>query len=385
MRLKLAPAAATGWLVCVFALVLLPFSAAADEPQMTITATEGQEFKGQVVEVTGLQCDQASDGEAKITWGDGHVSSGTVTFLGNRRLTVSAGIAQGDEGHTYTAAGKYDGTVAGTYSCQGDAAEFSGASFIANVTAAKHVPPPPTETTPTTPTPPPFTTPPPSTPAPLPPAGVRAAFGVVSLTPGRAVLDATASVPPGASATSYSWNVTGGSHPDAVCKGSEPQLTVMTRGALDTTVSLTATDAQGAATTVQAALDIPAPSLRAARAARASVVHAEVPATRRTVGTPVGPSFTVLGECSGARMWRWLRSAARVRGLSPKAWGLALARSGVSGRRRKRVIRMSSSARPTCLVAWKGSENPTSSLVASRRSWRVCCVEPRTTPSVLRS
>ena len=91
---------------------------------------------------------------------------------------------------------------------------------------------------------------------------MKAAFSVVSLTPGRAVLDASASVPPGTSATSYSWNITGGAHPDAICKGSEPQLTVMTRGALNTTVSLTATDAQGVASTTACALAIAAPALR---------------------------------------------------------------------------------------------------------------------------
>jgi hypothetical protein len=288
-------------LLCLLvALVLIPTAAAgAAEQEATITATEGQEFKGQVVEVTGLQCDQASDGEAKITWGDGHVSPGTVTFLGNRRLTVSAGIVLGDEGHTYTAAGKYNGTVEGTYSCQGDAAEFSGASFTAQVAVAPPRETPPTETTPTAPIAP---TPPP-TPAPPPPPSptpvVHASFVIASLSPGRAVLDATASTPPGTSATSYSWNITGGGHPDAVCKGSEPQLTVMTRGALDTTVSLTATDAQGAGTTAQATLDIPAPLLHASHAARASAIHTNSLSTHRAVGTPVSPAFTVLGECSG--------------------------------------------------------------------------------------
>jgi hypothetical protein len=280
--------------LCVLALALISIATADAADPPTITATEGQEFKGQVVEVTGLQCDQASDGEAKITWGDGHVSPGTVTFLGNRRLTVSAGIVQGDEGHTYATAGKYNGTVEGTYSCQGDAAEFSGASFIANVAAVKHEPPPPAETTTTTKPPPTQPISPPST-AP----SVKAAFVLSSLTPGRAVLDASASAPPGTSVTSYSWNITGGSQPDAVCKGSEPQLTVMTRGALNTTVSLTATDAQGAATTAQATLDIPAPLLHASQAARASAVHTNSLSTRRAVGTPVSPAFTVLGECSG--------------------------------------------------------------------------------------
>ena len=122
---------------------------------------------------------------------------------------------------------------------------------------------------------------------------------MVSLTPGRVALDASASVPPGTSATSYSWNITGGVHPDAVCQGSEPQLTVMTRGALNTTVNLTATDAQGVASTASLPLAVAAPALHLSHAARASAVHTSAPSVRRAVGAPVSPSFTVLGECSG--------------------------------------------------------------------------------------
>jgi hypothetical protein len=125
---------------------------------------------------------------------------------------------------------------------------------------------------------------------------VKAAFNVVSLAPGRAVLNASASVPPGTSATSYSWNITGGAHPDAICKGGDPQLTVMTHGALNSTVSLTATDAQGAVSTVSEQLAIPAPAL-GSHVARASAVSP--PFVRRAVGAPVSPAFTVLGECSG--------------------------------------------------------------------------------------
>ena len=118
--------------------------------------------------------------------------------------------------------------------------------------------------------------------------------------PGRAVLDASASVPPGTSATSYSWNVTGGASPDAICQGSEPQLAVMTRSALNTVVNLTVTDAQGVASTASVPLSIAAPDFRLSHAARSSAVRAGAPSARRTVGTHASTSFTVLGECSGS-------------------------------------------------------------------------------------
>ncbi len=260
---------------------------------MTITATEGKPFSGQVADIQALVCPvkDLSDEQATIVWGDDPSTAGTVS-------TDQAGTGLSVSGtHTYLAAGTYEGSVKLTYEC--NRTSFSEiATFAADVKVPSQEPPP-TETTPTTPT---TTTPAPTTPLPVPPPAppvVKAAFSVVSLTPGRAVLDASASVPPGTSATSYSWNVTGGVHPDAICKGSEPQLTVMTHGALNTTVSLTATDAQGVVSTARAALAIAAPALRVARAARVSAVHTNAPSARRTVGTPVSPSFTVLGECSG--------------------------------------------------------------------------------------
>jgi hypothetical protein len=289
-------------LLCLLVLMLIPTAIARAAGPETITATEGLEFKGQVVEVTGLQCDMASDGEATIKWGDGHESPGTVTFLGNRKLTVSAGVEPGNEGHIYAAAGKYNGIVKGTYSCQGDAAGFTGASFVANVAAVKHEPPPPIETAPTTPT---STTPAPQPPP--PPPVVRAAFTLASVTPGRAVLDASASVQAGASVARYSWSIGGAAQPDAVCQGSQPQLTVMTRAATDTTIALTAVDAQGATTSTQQTLDIPAPLAGGAKSARAAALggHAEARAAarpftaRRLEGTAVTPAFTVLAECAG--------------------------------------------------------------------------------------
>jgi hypothetical protein len=260
---------------------------------MTIMATEGKPFSGQVADFHSLVCPVANlrHEEASIVWGDDPTTAGTVS-------TDQAGTGLSVSGtHTYLAVGTYEGSVKLTYEC--NQVPFSAtATFTAEVKAPVQEPPPPTETTPTTPTTPTPTTPPPV--APSAPPIVKAAFSVVSLTPGRAVLNASASAPAGTSATSYSWNVTGGAHPDAICKGSEPQLTVMTRGALNTTVSLTATDAQGAVSTTRATLAITAPPLGAAHAARAAAVHASAPSTRRAVGAPVSPSFTVLGECSGA-------------------------------------------------------------------------------------
>ena len=217
-------------------------------------------------------------------------SEATVTLTPPDHLVVSAS-------HTYAAAGTYSATVEGTYQCSQVPRQFS-AGFTAHVAPVSQEPPP-TETPPIAPTPAPITTPPPSTPAPPSVPVVKAAFGVVSLTPGRAVLDASASTPPGTSATSYSWNVSGGTQPDAICKGSEPQLTVMTRGALNTTVSLTATDAQGVASTTRVPLAIAALAFPVSHAARTSAVHTNTLSTRRSVGTPVSPAFTVLGECSG--------------------------------------------------------------------------------------
>ncbi len=259
--------------VLACALMSLPSPAAAAEPPITITATEGKPFSGQVADFHSLACSVAnlSHEEASIVWGDDPTTAGTVS-------TDSAGTGLSVSGtHTYVAIGTYEGTVKLHYEC--NATPFSvTATFVAHVSAP--TPELPTAT---------ISTPVPVTP-PAPPA-VKAVFKIVSVTPGHAVLDASASVPAGASATSYSWNVTGGANPDAVCKGSEPQLTVMTRGALNTTVSLTATDSQGAVSTASVQLGIPAPAPGASHLPSAS-------SARRAVGTPVSPSFTVLGECS---------------------------------------------------------------------------------------
>jgi hypothetical protein len=290
---------AMAWLTCVLAcaLVLLPSSAVGAEPQMTIAATEGKPFSGQVADIKSLVCpvEDLRHEEAAIVWGDDPTTAGTVSI-------DEAGTGVSVSGtHTYLAADTYEGSVKLDYEC--NQVPFSTTvSFTADVKAPSQEPPPtePTPTTPTTTTPAP--TPTQTTPLPVPPPAppvVKATFSVVSVIPGRAVLDASASVPPGTSATSYSWNITGGAHPDAICQGSEPQLTVMTRGALNTTVSLTATDAQGVASSVSVPLTVAAPSFRVSHTARVAAVHTNAPAVRRAVGAPVSPSFTVLGECSG--------------------------------------------------------------------------------------
>ncbi len=323
MHLKLARAVAArvvGVLVC--ALALAPSAAAGAEPPMTIAATEGKPFSGQVADIHSLVCPVTDlrHEQATIVWGDDPSTAGTVS-------TDQAGTGLSVSGtHTYLAAGSYEGSVKLTYEC--NQTPFSAtATFTAEVKAPVQEPPP-TETTPTTPTSP--APAPPPVPAPAPPV-VKAAFNVVSLTPGRAVLDASASSPAGTSATSYSWNVTGGSHPDAICKGSEPKLTVMTRGALNTTVSLTATDARGAVSTTRATLAIAAPALGDSHAARAAAADTRAPSTRRTVGAPVTPSFAVLGECSGAAHAALSPLTSAGARLAAKGVGLGVRRLGNIG------------------------------------------------------
>ncbi len=306
MPWKLRPIAAA-WVTVVLTSILTlcssalsPSVVAGAEPQTTIQATEGKQFSGQVADVKSLVCPvgDLSHEEASIVWGDDPTTAGTVSVDG-----AGTGLAVSGT-HTYLSAGTYEGSVKLHYEC--NQKQFaSTAAFTAEVKAPVQEPPPtettPTTTTPTTTTPttmaPTTTTPAPGTPPAQPVA--KATFSVVSTTPGRAVLDASASVPPGTSASSYSWNVTGGVHPDAICQGSEPQLTVMTRSALNTVVNLTVTDAQGVASTARVALSIAAPHLPVSHAARSSAVDAGAPSTSRTVGTHVSPSFTVLGECSG--------------------------------------------------------------------------------------
>lgn len=286
-------------LACIAAIVpavvlaLAPSLAAGAEPQTTISATAGEQFSGQVADIHSLVCPPSDlrHEEATIVWGDDPSTAGVVsTDKEGTGLSVSGT-------HTYLEAGTYEGSVKLRYEC--NQTPFSAtAAFTAQVKAPTQEPPPVEPAPPAPPSAP--TTPAPPTPPPTPPPVARAAFTLLSVTPGRAVLDASASAPTGTSVARYSWNVSGDAQPDAVCQGGEPQLTVVTRGALDTTVQLTAVDAQGLTTTTQQALDIPAPTAASKSAHTAALrAHASASLGRRVIGTSVSPAFTVLAECSG--------------------------------------------------------------------------------------
>jgi hypothetical protein len=235
-----------------------------------LEAQTGIEFSGGVARTRASQCTQnSSNPVGTIEWGDGARSpagfSAVPPPLGTYLVTGK---------HTYLKPGTYNGRFTGEYKCkQGTGmGEFVPVAFTAEVTGAEAAPPPPTP--------------------------VHAAFAIQSVTPGIAILDAAASTPVGASASIYSWNVTGGAQPDAVCQGSEPQLTVQTGAALNTTVSLTATDAAtGASTLVSQHLQIPAPTKPAltGKIARAAAI-----APRVSLKGAVTPAFKMIGTCTGA-------------------------------------------------------------------------------------
>jgi hypothetical protein len=248
----------------VLCVVFLGYVQSADAA-ITITATAGQPFEGLLAEVAGLQCDAGKEGDATILWGDGSESSGTVTFKGSARLQV-AGV------HTYSVGGSYSGSITGHYHCQGSPFEYS-ATFNASVAAAPPSPPP-------TPTPPPV---------------ASASFSISSLAPGHAVLDATTSIPPGTSATRFSWAISGAGQPEIDCQGSEPQLTLMTRASMNTTVTLSLTDSTGNVTSTQHSLEIPGPP---PHTASTSGLRHDTRA-RASAAAGITPGFTVLGECAG--------------------------------------------------------------------------------------
>src|ERR1700684_3513978 len=105
----------TVWLICVLACapVWLSSSAAADEPQMTITATEGKPFSGQVADIHSLVCpvEDLRHEDAAIVWGDDPTTAGTVSVdQAGTGLSVSGT-------HTYLAAGTYEGSVKLDYEC----------------------------------------------------------------------------------------------------------------------------------------------------------------------------------------------------------------------------------------------------------------------------
>jgi hypothetical protein len=251
--------------------------------QLTIKATAGVQFSGALADVPienteGTDCTgDAHEATGVIVWGDG----------GQSELTGSEFIFEGELAvhlsgtHTYAQAGHYEGQITGVYQCLSGTHQSYKAKFSAVVEPAT------TQTQPQT-----QTTPPPA------PPQVRASFGVQSVTAGKALLGASASAPAGASASTYSWNVTGGSQPDAVCQGSEPQLAVQTGAALNTTVSLTAVDAAtGASTVVSQHLAIPAPTKPALTG---KIATAALAPSLRSVAGAITPGFKVIGTCTGS-------------------------------------------------------------------------------------
>jgi hypothetical protein len=280
-------------LVC--GLVAAPAPAAA--AGLTIKTTAGVPFDGEVAAIElesteGVDClGEAHDAHGTIHWGDGDesaLSAGEISHEENPGLHVSGQ-------HTYASAGKYHGTVKGKYVCLGASEQSFSASFTAEVAEAELEPPSP-------PPPPP------------PPPAVTASVTVSSVMPGRVVLSAAASVPVGASAARYSWNVTGGSEPDAVCQGNEPTLTVVSPRAMSATVSLTAVDAAtGASTLASVALDIPAPTTRARIAdssgggandssstAAAGTARSRVARVSAHLPAAITPDFKLIATCTGS-------------------------------------------------------------------------------------
>jgi hypothetical protein len=241
--------------------------------EKTFSKEAGVEFSEVVATVVGEHCKpEAHNPSGSIEWGDGQSSSATLEAL------PAAGNFLVRGSHTYLKPGTYKGTFTGGYFCQAVEWPFTPTAFTAEVAGTEK----------TTPTPPP-----------PPPPQVHAAFAIQSVTAGKAVLDAAASVPAGTVATNYSWNVTGGAQPDAVCQGSEPQLTVQSAVALNTTASLTAVDAAtGVSTVVSQHLAIPAPSAPALKG-KVARAHAAIAPAHALTGA-VTPSFKVIGTCTGA-------------------------------------------------------------------------------------
>ncbi len=238
-----------------------------------LKAQAGVQFSGVVAPTRASEC-QLPIPTGTIEWGDGQSSAAEFSATGGGNLLVSGK-------HTYSKAGSYRGHFSGEYECEGAKGlsfELRPEGFSFEVTGS--------ETTATTTTP-------------SAPPQAHAAFAIQSVVPGRAVLEAAASSPPGASVSSYSWNITGASQPDVVCQGSEPTLTVQTEAAMNTTVSLTATDAaSGERTVVSQQLEIPAPTKPAliGKLARAGSLSAQ----RVAPAGAVTPSFKLIGTCTGA-------------------------------------------------------------------------------------
>ncbi len=228
-----------------------PFSAQVSDASLSasgsnVSATAGQQFSGQVASFTDADpADAPGDYSAQVNWGDGASSPGTVSASGGG-FTVAGS-------HTYASAGSY--TISVTIKdAGGSSAQAQGTASVGTASG------------------PPFT----------------ASVGVTSTGAGQAVFKASASGP----VSRFVWNVTGGSQPDVVCPGSDPGLTVYTRGPLSHDVSLTAVGAGGSSTVAHSFVNIPPPPrAHPPRIAKHGNSH---------LGPIVHPSFSLLGDCQGA-------------------------------------------------------------------------------------
>jgi hypothetical protein len=205
-------------LVGAAAALLVPAAAHGEGVGLTITATAGTQFSGEVLRDA---CSLSTEPTPQIEWGDGGKSPGTVT-------TSPKGISGT---HTYAKAGVYHGSVSYSDDCKAN----QTTPFTAEVAAA------PTGTTSTG-----------SSPPPAPPAPPNAGFTTSTPSIGRGLpltLTASGSQPPGTTVESFSWTIDG-VHV-ATCAGATPQLTTSfdTPGAQ--TIALTARGVTGLQSTSQ--------------------------------------------------------------------------------------------------------------------------------------
>jgi hypothetical protein len=233
------------------------FSATVSDAQLTatgvgVTAVPGQAFTATVAHLNDANpYGVASDDTATINWGDGTVSAGSIVAAAGGGFSIEGS-------HTYQNAGQDVISVSVTSS--------GGQHASANATATVAEPS--------------------SGPSPSPAATVRASFVTASApTAGAVLLDASASAPPGATATDYDWKIASAPGQDIVCPGSEPQLQLSTLAATNTSVTLTTADARtGTASSYARQLVIPGPARFRAHTAATLTAHAGV---------------TVTGVCSG--------------------------------------------------------------------------------------
>ena len=214
---------------------------------VAVSAVPGQAFTATVAHLTDANPDGvASDDTASINWGDGTTSAATIAPAAGGGFDVTGS-------HTYATVGQDLISV--------DVTSSGGSHASANTTATVAATPSPTS------------------------PSVHARFSVVGApSPGRIVLDASASAPAGSVAGHYDWKVASAPGQDVVCPGNEPELQLNVHANTDTTVTLATVDAAtGISTLTSQHLSVAAPHLRAARAA--------------AVGSR---DISIVGLCSGA-------------------------------------------------------------------------------------